>query len=237
MCGRFTHLYTWHELHALLALTLLPPVQPAQRYNVAPGQDMTVIVQDATGARTSKVMRWGFTPEWASAEFRPLINARSESVATKPAFAQSLELRRCIIPASGFYEWATIPLERLKVPYYFTDATRRPLLFAGLWAPNRTHVGTVVILTQAAVDLARTVHERVPVMLRPNAAATWLDHATTPDAANLLLQMNETPELRARPVARAVNSVDNDGPALIEPIGPDLDAHGPRATTPSLFGD
>ncbi|MCA9294316.1 MAG: SOS response-associated peptidase [Phycisphaerales bacterium] len=235
MCGRFTHLYTWNELHALLSLSVIPSATPAPRHNVAPGQLISVVREDGSGARVVDSLHWGFVPAWAGADFAPLINARSETAAVKPAFADALATRRCIVPASGFYEWATAPGERAKIPYYFRDVRARPLLFAGLWSPSVSGSGTVAILTTAATGIARTVHERLPVMLEPEEAQHWLASSTRTETACALVQGNRSPHLRAFPVSRLVNRVEQDGPALIEPVGPDLDAEGPRPSEPHLF--
>lgn len=136
MCGRFTQLHSWSELHDLYSLTdqdFIPNLQP--RYNITPSQDVVAIRQSETGNRELVRLRWGLIPSWAKDEKigYKTINARAETVAEKPSFRAAFRKRRCLIPASGFYEWQAKDKGSPKQPYYITGRDGEPLTFAGLW--------------------------------------------------------------------------------------------------------
>jgi putative SOS response-associated peptidase YedK len=180
MCGRFTQLFTWQELHDLYELsdTLAPNLQPS--WNVAPTQDIGVIVAEG-GGRILKTMRWGLVPSWAKDEKigNSLINARLESAATKPAFRAAWKARRCLIPASGFYEWRTAAVpgkpKPAKQPFYIARKDGLPLTFAGLW--ERWRAGGLLsctILTTDAAGAIRQLHDRMPVVLAADGIEAWL---------------------------------------------------------------
>jgi putative SOS response-associated peptidase YedK len=128
MCGRYTHLYTWRQLHRLMTLTT-PPLEFEARYNVAPTQAAPVVRQDQGGVRSAAMLQWGLVPSWAkdASICNSLINARAETVAEKPAFRAAFKSRRCIVPVSGFYEWKGAKGSKGRQPYYIV--------------PNRLPVG------------------------------------------------------------------------------------------------
>jgi putative SOS response-associated peptidase YedK len=137
MCGRFTKLYTWRELLRLLNLTAATPpfegISPS--WNVAPSQSVPVVRTNEHGETVIETMRWGFTPAWALS-IPPPINARSETVATSPMFREAFKSRRCLVPASGFYEWRPGPTARAPKQAFYIRLLNDPLLcFAGLWEP------------------------------------------------------------------------------------------------------
>lgn len=249
MCGRFTHLFTWRELHDLMRLTTWPPAELQKRYNVAPRQMAPVVVQDpAAGApvpRRAAMMRWGLVPGWAmkgaagvaaSKAAEGLINARAETARTKPTFRSAFEKRRCVVPVSGFYEWRTVKAPRAdgegpggkgettrKVPLYITLAGGGPMLLAGLWEPGaEPGAETFAILTCAPNDAMATVHDRMPVILNAGDAGAvdrWLDAGQKGEQVEPLLAPAPDGTLELREVGTLVNSVKNEGAELLEPPG------------------
>jgi putative SOS response-associated peptidase YedK len=220
MCGRFLLFSSRDELAQLLDLDPadLPTLFP--RYNVAPTQGIPAARLADDGRRTVAELRWGLIPSWAKdAKIGySLINARAETVAEKPAFRGSFKARRCLIPASGFYEWAATR-SRQKQPYHFRLRDGRPFAFAGLWERWAGRDGEPIescsIITTEANAVVRPVHERMPVILSPEGFAAWLD-AHTP-AADLLALLRPYPEgeMAAAPANPYVNSPRNQGPKCL----------------------
>ena len=220
MCGRFTLTTNLGAIAKRFGVArFLEEVGP--RYNIAPTQ--TVIVVSADGARHLTEMRWGLIPSWAKdpAIGNRMINARAETVATKPAFRAALRKRRCLILADGFYEWQ--PVGRRKQPVYITLKTREPFSFAGLWeswtSPDREEMKTCTIITTEANELLKPIHDRMPVILVKDAEAIWLD-PTMQEPERLLSHLKPYPsdEMEVYPVSAKVNSPANDGPGCIQPL-------------------
>jgi putative SOS response-associated peptidase YedK len=190
-------------------------------YNIAPTK--TVIVVNDDGTRHLTQMRWGLIPSWAKdpAIGNRMINARAETVATKPAFRVALRKRRCLIPADGFYEWK--PAGRRKQPVYITLKTREPFSFAGLWetltSPDGEEIKSCTIVTTEANELLKPIHDRMPVILTREAEAVWLDPKTE-DPARLLPLLTRYPfeAMEVCPVSLRVNNPANDGAECIEPL-------------------
>ncbi len=216
-------------------------------YNVAPTKQIVTVVQrhprdedgtpdPATTQRSLRLVRWGLVPSWAKdpkAGAR-MINARSESAATKPAFRRALNARRCLIPADGWYEWQRG--KSRKQPYYTRYKDGSSLAMAGLWEywkpaddPDNQYpdgLVTAAVLTAEAVGPLAQVHDRMPLVLPPSAWDAWLDPDTAADAeAVAALLAPPSAELVAalelRPVSPAVNSVRNNGPELLAPLPPE----------------
>lgn len=196
-------------------------------------------------ARELRLVRWGLVPSWAkdrSAGAR-LINARAETVAVKPSFRSAFARRRCLIPADGYYEWRTLGGREhgrpRKQPYYIHRADGQGMAFAGIYELWRdvalpadhpaARLWTAAIITTRATDAVGWVHDRMPMVVSPGHRDEWLDPATG-DAESLLraIAPAASDDLETRPVSTAVNSVANDGPALITP----LPAGGEPGTTP-----
>ena len=216
MCGRFTDQYTWDELKQLYDLTAeyyesnFPP-----RYNIAPTQT-SFVVREAGGVRELAELRWGLLPKWAKSpgDGARMINARSETVASKPAYRAAFQSRPCLVVADGFYEWQKI--EGGKQPYYITTKSRAPFAFAGLWEPKTlADQDTFTILTCAPNTLCASVHDRMPVMLSPDDFTAWL---ASPEERSTLLKPFDAEQMELWPVGKAVGSPKNIGPELIEPV-------------------
>jgi putative SOS response-associated peptidase YedK len=176
------------------------------------------------GRRHFALVRWGLIPSWVKdpKSFSLLINARGESVIDKPAFRAAMRRRRCLIPADGFYEWKRDG-ER-KRPYFVRPARGGPMAFAGLWetwsGPNGEEVETAAIVTTQANRTLAAIHDRMPVILPPEAFDLWLDSANV-DAKTAAAMLAPAPDgsLMAYEISTAVNRTANDNPALIEPVG------------------
>jgi len=216
MCGRFA-LHAHPQVIALQFGLALPPEAPA-RYNIAPTLPV-LVVRAAAAAREAARVRWGLIPRWAkdAAIGAKLNNARAETVAEKPSFRDAFRRRRCLIPASGFYEWKREGA--LKQPYYVHPAQGELLAFAGLWeswAGPEGVVETCAIVTTDANAAMQPIHDRMPVIVAPADYARWLDCSATHGVSDLLKPCD--PETIAiRRVSRAVNNARNENAALIEP--------------------
>jgi putative SOS response-associated peptidase YedK len=209
VCGRFTHMYRWRELVRLMRLTVPSlPEDPKPSCNVAPTQPAPIVRRDGEAWNLGEA-RWGLMPPWAT---KPgPINARAETIATLPMFRSAFAKRRCIIPASGFYEWQKTG-GKVKQPWYIYRADGEPLLLAGIYEV-RDDGETFAIITCAANEFLRPMHDRMPVVLEPESVAQWLG---APDTA--LLRPAADGVLTAHTVGTRVNSPKNDDPGLVEPV-------------------
>ncbi|MGA3307904.1 MAG: SOS response-associated peptidase [Xanthobacteraceae bacterium] len=221
MCGRYVITSPPAAIRALFGYGEQPNFPP--RYNVAPTQPIP-IVRLIDGKQSFALVRWGLLPAWVKdpKTFSLLVNARGESVLDKPAFRNAMRRRRCLIPADGFYEWRAGRAGEPKRPYFVRAKSGGPLAFAGLWetwtGPNGEEVDTAAIVTTRANRMLATVHERMPVIVPPEAFDLWLDcarvEATT--AAALIAPAGEA-LLECYEISPAVNRVANDDARLIEP--------------------
>ncbi|MDX2108852.1 MAG: SOS response-associated peptidase [Verrucomicrobiota bacterium] len=242
MCGRFTITKYQAELlrkHFMAAMAQgLEDAAP--RYNVAPAAIIPVIRQTSNGAREAFPAQWGLIPSWARdpAIATSCINARSETAAEKPAFRTALRQRRCLIPASGFYEWKRDG--KHKQPHYFHLADDEPLALAGLWETWQALDGSVrhttCILTTAAYGIMLPIHDRMPVIIPSASWPLWLDVSKCDPAqfTPLYAPLPALP-LRQYPVSTLVNNARNDSPDLILPIPEAEAASGPQQSL--LFGE
>ncbi len=233
MCGRY-ELHT-HPAALALAFALPFPPQIRPRYNIAPMQDVPVIRATADGQRELAQVRWGLVPRWAkdASIGARMINARAETVATKPAYRTAFRWHRCLIPADGFYEWIAAPGGG-KQPLRIAMKDGGPFAFAGLTERWRTPGGDTLdsctIITTPANALLAAVHERMPAIVAPVDYARWLD-SEIQDVADVLAPY--PPEaMHYFPVSMRVNAVRNDDAALIEPIAMGA-APAPHPTAPA----
>jgi putative SOS response-associated peptidase YedK len=218
MCGRYAVTSAPEAIRGLFGYPEQPNFPP--RYNVAPTQPIA-IVRLVDGKRQFALVRWGLLPAWVKdpRNFTLLINARGESVAEKPAFSAAMKYRRCLIPADGFYEWKAAGTR--KQPYYVRARSGQPLAFAGLWetwtGPNGEELETAAIVTTRANRALADIHERMPVVVPPDAFNLWLDCAKVDvETASVLIAPAAENLLEAYEVSPAVNRTANDNPKLIE---------------------
>ncbi len=224
MCGRYTQLMSWRELVELYRLTDdQPALNIPARYNVAPTQQVPIIRVMEDGERRLAMVRWGLVPFWAK-DLKigyKMINARAETVAEKPSFRNAFRKRRCLVPASGFYEWKGQAGE--KQPYYIT-LKDGPMTFAGLWGSwkdpkSGDKIESCTIIVTRANALCAKIHDRMPVILAPNDVDPWLYRESEHENLQALLEPYLDRLMIAYPVSKAVGNVRNDEPDLIEPVG------------------
>ncbi len=220
MCGRYS-LHANPEVIALaFQLGLLPEIKP--RYNITPGTPVLIVRQDPENGRIADLYRWGLIPGWAKDPSigNKLAIARGETVAKKPSFRSAFKRGRCLIPASGFYEWKAVAGR--KQPYYVHPAGAGLFAFAGLterWSGPDGPVHTCTIITTDANELMRGIHDRMPVILASEDHAAWLDPANpATDKLKALLKPCPAGMMAAHPVSTRVNTPANDEPALLEPV-------------------
>ena len=219
MCGRYASTTPPEAMRALFRY-LEQPNFPA-RYNIAPTQPIA-IVRMAEGKRQFALVRWGLIPAWVRDPrgFSLLINARGESVTEKPAFRNAMKYRRCLIPADGFYEWKREGEK--KRPYFVRLKAGGPMAFAGLWenwmGPNGEEVESAAIVTTQASRSIAHIHDRMPVIVPPEAFDFWLDPKVDAQTATAVIQPARDELLEAYEVSSAVNRTANDSAALVEPL-------------------
>lgn len=222
MCGRFTLITPAEALAEQFQLFEIPSLAP--RYNIAPTQPVAAVRRvPGDGQRELVLLRWGLVPFWAKDPGigARMINARSETVAEKPAFRAAFRRRRCLVPADGFYEWRR--LERGKQPFYVRLRDERPFAFAGLWerweGPDETAIDSCTLLTTEPNDLIRPVHSRMPVILSPKDYDLWLDPGVQKaELLQPLLRPYPSEGMLAYPISTWVNKPKNDSPRCIEPL-------------------
>lgn len=224
MCGRFTMAIDSEDLRTELALGQMPP-DWEKRYNIAPSQDVATVPNPDN--RDVVWMRWGLVPFWAKDPSigNKMINARAETVAEKPSFRNSFKNKRCLILANGFYEWRKSGGQ--SIPFYFQLKGGEPFAFAGLWddwenkgvssKPGLPGLTTCTLITTSANEDVRAVHPRMPVVLTKETMWDWLEE-DDPKILESLLRPLPAGSLIAYQVSRDVNSPQNQGEYLVEPI-------------------
>ncbi|HEY7033325.1 MAG TPA: SOS response-associated peptidase [Thermomicrobiales bacterium] len=220
MCGRYT-LQNVDDISERFQAKQLR-FELASVYNVAPSQELPVVVADEDGERSIKLMQWGLIPRWQTLGHGGVapINARAETVAEKPMFRDLIRRRRCLVPVSGFYEWQA--RVHRKQPYFIGVKDQPLFAFAGLYdefAPaDDAPVASYAILTTRANALLAPIHDRMPVILRPEDEGFWLDPKLDDvRALEPLFDPRPSEDLVAYPIATTVNDARNDGPELIKP--------------------
>lgn len=214
MCGRFTITHPNEALARLFDASMGNDLPPVPRFNVCPTTPVAVVTS-AGGQRRLRAMRWGFIPSWykTPTDGPLIINARADTVAVKPAFREAVRARRCIVPASGFYEWQTEG--KAKLPWYFTRTDGAPMAFAGLWQ-RWGEIDTVAIVSTDAGPGMQGLHHREAVVLEKGDWPLWLGEAG--HGAAVLMKASAEGVLRCHRVDPAVNSNRAEGAQLIEPI-------------------
>jgi len=233
MCGRYAFFAPRALIERAFGLADAPEVEP--RYNIAPTQFVPIVRIERDGRRVLRMVRWGLVPWWAREESvgNPMINARCESLSRNSAFRDAFEERRCLVPASGFYEWAR--KGGVRIPHYLARSDGEPFALAGLWARWRPRdadtppLESCTIITTQANALVAPIHDRMPVILPAQAYEEWLDPRRRSDAVAHWLRPAEPAGYAARIVTRAVNDARSEGADLIEPASP--------GEPPDLFGD
>lgn len=222
MCGRYV-LAEFPDLP--MRFRLRPePIALGATFNAAPAARLPVVVTDPAGERVLRPMRWGLTPRWRTTGQGGApapINARAETLLERPMFRPLVRGRRCLVPANGFYEWQRTGGR--KQPYYLTVEDQPLFAFAGLYdeAPggDTEASGSYAIITTRANALLAPIHDRMPVILRREDEAEWLDPAVRDDGiVERLLGPYPAEAMAATPVSTVVNNARNDGPELVEPI-------------------
>ena len=214
MCGRFT--LKSPRRFEVPTDSELPPATLLARYNIAPSQEILAITQSDDERRLAPFV-WGLIPSW-SEEPKGYINARSETLEVKRSFRESFENRRCLIPADGFYEWQR--RGKLKQPHYFQLDDESPFAFAGIWDRWRrdgTTITSCSIITTVANELLATIHDRMPVILMPEAQEQWL-RDDRPEFLMDLLVPFPARGMKSFPVSQKVNYAKIDEPSLVEPV-------------------
>jgi putative SOS response-associated peptidase YedK len=220
MCGRFALKAPQTEIIRHFGVDSVPELAP--RYNIAPTQQILIVRHpwQQPEARLEAVqVKWGLLPSWAkdASMAEKLINARAESVAEKPAFRNAFRRMRCLIPADGFYEWEPTPSG--KQPWFFRMKGSGLLAFAGLWEhwkqPDGTELQTATIITTDANELARPVHDRMPVILQPADYAAWLVAKTGTEDLKALLKPLPADLMERYRVSRRMSNARNEGEECI----------------------
>lgn len=239
MCGRFAQYTGLEAIQDAFGIDVVTCGQEPD-YNTAPSQEILAMIEHE-GKRRLGLLEWGLLPFWAKdpSEARRPINARSETAHQKPTFRQPFRSRRCLIPADGFYEWQKTS-DGSKQPFFIQLPSKAPFAFAGLWdiwkgttpnpsPPGSEHLGpekqvrSCAILTTASVGPIRKIHDRMPVILTPEAYDGWLDpDFQETNGVRKMLQESMIRDFVAHPVSRRVNFAKNKGADLIRPVSTEL---------------
>ena len=254
MCGRYALDVTGPEIAAAfgggLGVMSRPDLGTAAswrpHWNISPTMEAPIIRAAPDGGAVIDLVRWGLVPPWShdAAPSSGLINARGETVASKPSFRDGFRRRRAIVPARGFYEWTSIG--RRRIPHAIRSADDGLLAFAAIWSrcdrDSQAPFDTFAIITTAANRTLRPIHDRMPVVLDGADRERWLDHRAaadggpSPEELQAMLRACPDERLRMHPVSTRVNRPVEDGPDLLAPVAIDADAERSRAAeTPGLF--
>lgn len=226
MCGRYANFLTEQELIDAFEIAIVADdARLSPRYNIAPTQEAAIVVARREEGRSLELARWGLVPSWAKdpSVGSRMFNARSETVAEKPSFRAAFAKRRCLVPASGYYEWRT--QAGVKTPFFIHSRDESPLAFAGLFefwrdkakGDDAPWLASFSIVTTAAREAMEEIHDRQPVMLTRGEADAWLDPASSPDDLMAAIAA-PAPELAWHEVGREVGNVRHQGAELIAPV-------------------
>lgn len=232
MCGRYAALRDAAEIADIFGAEELPfsgsqdgsGLPRIPNFNVTPTSEVFIVLDDFDGQRRVDSAHWGLIPSWSKDASRSsrMINARSETVAAKPAYRAAFRRRRCLVPADGYYEWQASD-GKMKQPFFIHRTDERVLAFAGLyedWEGPQGSVRSCTLLTQDARGALAAIHDRMPLPVASMHWSDWLD-PTSVNAEQILdvvLSEDPTTDLTWYPVSTAVNKPANNGPALLEPI-------------------
>jgi len=221
MCGRYAYFLPPEAMVGLFKT--LNEVMYPPRYNIVPTQPIIAIAEQE-GRRTAELFRWGFVPAWVKdpKDFPLLINARAETMGEKPAFRNAVRNSRCIVPASGYYEWMK-GADGKRQPYYITSAETGTMAFAGLYStwsgPDGEEVDTVCVVTVEPNLEISGVYDRMPVVLRGEAVDSWLNTRDVDAKAAIALALPPPPgTMKFHPVGKAIGKATAEGPDLILPV-------------------
>jgi putative SOS response-associated peptidase YedK len=220
MCGRF-EIHSAPDIIAKIFGTAEGDIESPPRYNIAPGQDILIVIND--GKRKFINSRWGFVPSWSrdlNTGYR-MINARAETAAGSRAFKSAFEKHRCLVAADGFYEWQKEGTT--KKPFYIRLKSHKPFGFAGLYSiwtsPEGERLYTSTIMTTNANELVMPIHDRMPVITPADKYAVWLDPGTRDSSAlEGVLRPYPSGEMECFPVTPKVNSIKYNSPENIKPL-------------------
>lgn len=220
MCGRYAVTLPVDAMATLFGSADRPNLAP--RWNVAPTQLAPMVAIGKAGDTRILQARWGLRPAWMVKDppTGPLFNARGETVADKPAFRTAFARKRCLVPADGFYEWKRDG--KVRTPYFIARPDGKPVAFAGLWEAAKDEEGGLLlsmsIITTAATEDFRNLHDRFPVVIEPNDWQTWLKASTPSDTLKQLLIPPLDGLMVPRQVSDRVNKVSHDDAECFRPI-------------------
>jgi putative SOS response-associated peptidase YedK len=222
MCGRFGLTRPEHLKLERFGITELPPLVP--RFNIPPSSDI-LVVRERKGVTQVDVIRWGLVPSWAKDPSigHRMANVRSDTALDKPSFRSAMQKRRCLIPADVFFEWQDIPGQKRRRPYAVALLDGEPFALGGLWEAWRSGTGgewlvTCAILTTEPNELLAPIHDRMPVMIKPEDYAIWIDPATTGEQLRRLVEPYPPVAMRAWEVSLLVNDPKTDDARVIAPV-------------------
>ncbi len=222
MCGRYS--FSQHPEKTIPIFKVQESTDFYPRYNIAPSQTAPVII-NVDGTRVLDLYRWGLIPSWAKDRKigYKMINARCETVGDKPAYRGLVNKRKCVVLADGFYEWKKEKDEKSKTPMRIFLKSEEPMAFAGLWDEWRDAEGQLLrsytILTTSANPLLNEIHDRMPVIIRPEMMDSWLDPGVDIKEMEEVFEPYPDQEMAYYPVSKLVNSPRNDGPECWERVG------------------
>ena len=223
MCGRYSFTLPPEAIRELFRVVTVLNLQP--RYNIAPTQVVPVIGLEPSGERALRMFRWGLVPRWSKELPRsaPLINARSEGIAGSKMFGEAFQRRRCLVLADGFFEWNQDKSLKDKTPWRMVDPDRPAFAFAGVWDGWRNPEGEIIrsfaIVTTSANEKLAPIHGRMPVILKREDEDAWLDPRNTEPTLLSLLAPYDAGRTALFRVDARVNSVKNDDPECLIPLG------------------